>query len=176
MKKNSNKDNSNKKTEKTFRDLLSDSHANSDFKFTKDPVKSVKSTKNDSEKPISKHIPTEEDHFFLPQKLISSDRIKSLKSKKNTIIMVFGIFTGILLVIFGLIIVSIPLEKVSDNVIFSEKAVFSVFLILVGILIISAILAHRLLSKTYLKKLHEELQLSEGKSPKSKKTDVKEKK
>ena len=54
--------------------------------------------------------------------------------------------------------------KVADNVIFGEGATLSAFLILLGILIIVAAFAQSILNKTFLNKIHTELEVAEGRS------------
>jgi len=96
------------------------------------------------------------------------DSVKRLKTKKNEIIKIIAILVGIILIVFGLIFSLGTVIQVSSNVIFGERAMFSAFLILLGFLILAAVFARRLLEVTFLKNIHNELEIAEGKTPKNK--------
>ncbi len=92
------------------------------------------------------------------------DSIDSLKNKKDKIIKAAAILIGGFLIVYGLILISASVTKVADNVIFGEGAILSAFLILLGILIIVAAFAQSILNKTFLNKIHTELEVAEGRS------------
>jgi hypothetical protein len=96
--------------------------------------------------------------------LFGQDYLASLKTKKDRIIKVFAILIGGMLILYGLVLISESVTKVADNVIFGEKAMLSTFLILLGVLIIVAAYAQRILNRTFLNKIHTELEVAEGKS------------
>lgn len=96
------------------------------------------------------------------------DSVKRLKTKKNEIIKIIATLVGIILIVFGLITSLGAVIQVSSNVIFGERAMFSAFLILLGFLILAAVFARRLLEVTFLKNIHNELEIAEGKTPKNK--------
>ncbi len=104
------------------------------------------------------------DHTFHITDLIGQDSLNSLKTRKDRIIKGAAIFIGGLLILYGLILISVSVTRVADNVIFGEKAMLSTFLILLGVLIIVAAYAQRILNRTFLNKIHTELEVAEGRS------------
>lgn len=104
-----------------------------------------------------------DDHEFpIVEHLMQYESFRTLKSKKERITQFIALFVGIILIIYGLIIMSSSVTKVADNVMFSETAMFAAFLMLVGVLIIAAAFAQKLLSATFLKNIHSELEVAEG--------------
>jgi len=99
-------------------------------------------------------------------------RIKKIKSKKNEIIMGIGVIFGILFIIYGIKILLGPVEKVADNIIFGEQEVFSVFLILLGIIIIAVSLAQKFMGKSFFKEIDND-QSYDKKSSNSAKDNIK---
>lgn len=130
--------------------------------------KTQKTVSKNSE--INDHTSNSNDQIFpLPNYFLNLvNKFKVIKSEKNKIIIATGTLIGVLLISYGLFLFSTPIEKVSDNVVFGEKAMFSVFLMLMGILILAATFASRLLDKTFLQKVFKELKIVEEKSVKSK--------
>lgn len=104
--------------------------------------------------------------YFWGLENLDDDGLKTFKLKKDKIVMIVGAPAGIFLIFCGVFLFSAPYQKGFDNVIFGEKAMFSVFLILFGVLILSATLAHRVVNKTFLKKIDKELE-KEGKNNKN---------
>lgn len=96
--------------------------------------------------------------YFWGLENLDDDGLKIFKLKKDKIVIIIGLPAGIFLIFCGLSLFSAPYQKGFDNVIFGEKAMFSVFLILCGVLILSATLAHRVVNKTFLKKIDRELE------------------
>ena len=117
-------------------------------------VKNANSNERDDDKDNSFHI----------HDLFDQDYMVSLKTKKDRIIKVAAILIGGMLILYGLVLISASVTKVADNVIFGEKAMLSTFLILLGVLIIVAAYAQRILNRTFLNKIHTELEVAEGRS------------
>jgi hypothetical protein len=105
-----------------------------------------------------------EDHSFHINNLFEQDYFVSLKTKKDKIIKVAAILIGGMLILYGFVLITASVTKVADNVIFGEKAMLSTFLILLGVLIIVAAYAQRILNRTFLNKIHTELEVAEGRS------------
>jgi len=121
-------------------------------------------SKNSNKKETSQEHDKNEDHEFHIPGLFGQKFISSLKSKKDRIIKVVAILVGGFLILYGLVLISASTTKVADNVIFGEEATLSAFLILLGVLIIVAAFAQRILGKTFLNKIHTELEVAEGRS------------
>jgi len=90
------------------------------------------------------------------------DGFDLLKNRKEKITKLASLFIGGFLIIYGFFHISISATKVADNVMFGEGASLSVFLILLGILIIVAAYDKSILKKTFLNKIHNELEVAEG--------------
>jgi hypothetical protein len=131
-------------------------------KKTKSP-NNQESSKYDKDANSKVHDSTE-DHSFHVADIIGQDYLESIKTKKDRILKVAAILIGGILILYGLILISASVTKVADNVIFGEKAMLSTFLILLGVLIIVAAYAQRILNRTFLNKIHTELEVAEGKS------------
>ncbi len=133
----------------------------------KDSKNSFKVYSNNSNKKditSQKNVKSEDHDFNITDILSGHDSIDSLKNKKDKIIKAAAILIGGFLIVYGLVIISTSVTKVADNVIFGEGATLSAFLILVGILIIVAAFAQSILNKTFLNKIHTELEVAEGRS------------
>ena len=105
----------------------------------------------------------QDDHEFpFIEHLMSYESFRTLKSNKEHITQGIALIVSVVLMIYGSIIITSSVTQVADNVIFGEKAMFGAFLILVGVLIIAAAFAQKLLSRTFLKKIHSELEVVEG--------------
>jgi hypothetical protein len=87
-----------------------------------------------------------------------------INNKRDRIIKVVALLIGGLLILYGLVIISASVTKVADNVIFGEEATLAVFLMLLGVLIIVAAFAQRILDKTFLSKINTELDVTEERS------------
>ena len=97
--------------------------------------------------------------FSTMSDLLGSERIKKIKAEKNKILMIIGIIVGILLIIFGVLItMTASTDKIADNVIFGEKEVFSVFLILIGVLLIAISLAYHFIGKSFFNRIDKEIE------------------
>jgi apolipoprotein N-acyltransferase len=95
--------------------------------------------------------------------------IKNLYYRKDKLLMIMGGIVGVIFIIAGVIYIYGSAIKVVDNVVFSERAVTSAFLILIGLLIIAASFARQLSQITFLKNIHQ-LQVGEDKPTKKKDT------
>jgi hypothetical protein len=126
--------------------------------------------KPDAEKSPVKADKKEEDHNepSITSQLDNHDVFKYFKEKKDKIIKFVAAFIGLLLIIIGIILISSSMSRIVDNVVFGERAMFSVFLILIGVLILAAVFARKYLNDTLLKNIHTELEVEEEKSKKSK--------
>lgn len=139
-----------------------------------DELDETSSSKSDKKSDPKKNSKNEGNHSSLGE-IFGHKTIESIKSKKDKIIKYCALLIGIFLIIYGLFLISGSVTRVADNVIFGEKAMLSTFLILLGFLIIVAAYAKTILNKTFLNKIHDQLEVAEGrnKSDKdSKKVDV----
>lgn len=85
-------------------------------------------------------------------------KVKDIESGKNKLKIIIGIAAGSILILGGIFFMMGSVETVADNVIFGEKAVFSVFLILIGIIIIASVLAQKFLNKSFFKGINKEIE------------------
>jgi len=131
----------------------------------KDPKESENSKSWDKEKKHYSH------RFSMIISLLGSERVKNIKSKKNKILMCTGTFTGILLTIFGAVMITEPIDRIVDNVIFGEMEVFSVFLILTGILLIAYSFVYKFLGKSFFKRIDNDVESYDKKSSDSAKNN-----
>jgi hypothetical protein len=144
------------------------------FKYTGNS-KTRQSPEKKEQSPSKSHdSELDEQEFPIIEHLLNSNNFKALRSQKTNILRIIATSAGILFIIYGVVLVSSPVERVSDNVMFGEKAMFSAFLMLIGILIILAAFADRFLDRSFFKKIHLEIENS-GKKPSDPKTDSKEK-
>jgi len=112
--------------------------------------------------------------FSTMSDLLGSERIKKIKAEKNKILMVIGIIAGILLVIFGMVLMmTASTDKVADNVIFGEKDIFSVFLILIGVLLIAISLAYHFIGKSFFNRIDKKIESYDKMSSDSGKDNIK---
>ncbi len=128
-------------------------------KYHKDESKSDKNDTND-QKDINRNHHDHAFHFF---DVLGHDSISSLKTRKDSIIKGTALVLGGIMILYGLVLITTSVTRVADNVIFGEKAMLSTFLILLGVLIIVAAFAQRILHRTFLNRIHTELEVAEGK-------------
>ena len=133
-------------------------------KDSKNSFKVYSNNSNKKDVTSQKNVKSEDHDFNITDILSGHDSINSLKNKKDKIIKASALLIGGFLIVYGLILISTSVTKVADNVIFGEGATISAFLILVGILIIVAAFAQSILNKTFLNKIHTELEVAEGRS------------
>ena len=95
----------------------------------------------------------EKDNNSFLSDILGPERIKIIKSKKSIILMGIGIIIGFCFLVFGAMMLMVPIEKVSDNVMFGEMQVFSVFFIFIGIIIIAISIAQKILGKSFFKEI-----------------------
>lgn len=113
----------------------------------------------------------ESHRFPMISDLLSPERVKNIKSKKNKILMCTGTFTGILLIILGALMITWSADRVADNVVFGEKEVFSVFLILAGILLMACSFAYKFLGKSFFEGIDNDIESYDKKSSDSAKNN-----
>lgn len=110
---------------------------------------------------------TDEDSVFhLIENFKAHEKVQLLSRRKAKIIKAVAITVSFVLIIIAIIYGLGPTEEVASNVIFGERAMFSVFLVLVAFLILAAVFAGRLLEGKYLKSIHQDLEIVEGKRQK----------
>jgi hypothetical protein len=135
-----------------------------DSKNSKNSFKEFSNNINKKDETSQKNVKSEDHDFNITNILSGHDSINSLRNKKDKIIKASAILIGGFLIVYGLILISASVTKVADNVIFGEGATISSFLILLGILIIVAAFAQSILNRTFLNKIHNELEVAEGRS------------
>jgi hypothetical protein len=130
------------------------------------PVEEEVEQKPNTEESQIKEVKKEENNQEFPiiNRLEFHGVFKYFKEKKDKIIKIIAAFIGFLLIIVGVILLNSSMSRVIDNVVFGERAMFSVFLILIGIMILVAIFARKYLNNTFLNKIQTELEVEEGKS------------
>ncbi len=111
--------------------------------------------------------------FPLLSDIIGPERVKNIQSGKSVVLTIIGLIIGILFIILGAVLIIGSAERVADNVVFGEKEVFSVFLILIGVLIIAVSLAYRFLGKSFFKEIDGHDNSYDEKSPRSSKNNIK---
>lgn len=129
----------------------------------KEKVEKKDATKTERETPEDR----EEDPALNIIDDIKSHKIAQwLQKRKEKIIKVGSITISVILIIIAIIYSLTPTEQVASNVVFGEGAMFSVFLVMVAFLILAAVFASRLLEGKYLKDIHKDLEIVEGKREK----------
>lgn len=132
-------------------------------------AKSKTTAKHDSEDK-SKN----DEHAFHIGDIFGHKAVDKLKAKKDKFVKYGALLIGVLLIIYGIVLISQSVIKVADNVIFGEKAMYSTFLILLGVLIILAAFAKTILNKTFLNKIHTQLEVAEGRTGSDKDSEKKD--
>jgi hypothetical protein len=112
----------------------------------------------------SNHDEDGADHSFNFQELLDNDLFDSIRSKKDQILRYAAAAVGVILIIYGVVLISASVTKVADNVIFGEGASYAAFLMLLGFLIIVGAFSQKILNKTFLKNINSELEIAEGKT------------
>jgi len=117
-------------------------------------------------KQISNHDEDVEDkdHSLNFHEVFGNDLFDSIKSRKDQILRYAATTVGVILIIYGIVLISASVTKVADNVIFGEGASYAAFLMLLGFLIIVGAFSQKILDKTFLKNIHLELKNAEGKT------------
>lgn len=163
--------NSDKKVDKKSTTSKSMGNFLKKFDFARDLETEKKDEDTDNSK--SKDQSTEHDPHAFPMMgdFLSSDKLKNIKSGKNKLVMGICLFVGALLIILGVLQMIDSPDKVADNVIFGERAVFSVFLILMGILVIAGVFARKFLDKSFFEGINKEIESRDGVSSNSTKKE-----
>ena len=136
---------------------------NKTHKNHKNSPKQKSSKNSDKEKTPQEHIDGDDNTFHIPC-LSEGNFFNFIKNKRDRIIKAAALLIGGLLILYGLVIISASVTKVADNVIFGEEATLAVFLMLLGVLIIVAAFAQRILDKTFLSKINTEFDVTEERS------------
>ncbi len=129
----------------------------------------TKQDKEDKKEKGSKKIPqnSEEDPtLYFIDGLKDHEKVQSIREKKKSILKAIAIVVSIILIIIAVVYSLGPTEEVASNVIFGERAMFSVLLILIAFLILSAVFASKLREHKFFKKINKDLEILEGKDPK----------
>ncbi|MTK64448.1 MAG: hypothetical protein F8N15_08000 [Methanobacterium sp.] len=105
-----------------------------------------------------------EDHAINFHEVMDNDLFNSIRSRKDQIVRYVALAIGVILIIYGIVLISASVTKVADNVIFGEGASFAAFSILLGFLIIVGAFSQKILNKTFLKNINSELEIAEGKT------------
>ena len=129
--------------------------------------KESEDSKTNEEEKDNSHV------FPILSDILGSERIKDIRSGKSKLLMGIGIFVGLLLIIFGAIMTMGSADRIADNVIFGEREIFSVFLILVGILLIACSFAYKFLGKSFFKGIDENIESYDKTSSDSTKNNIK---
>lgn len=138
--------------------------------FVRLPQNEDEGTKDSKAEKSDQHDP----HAFpMISDFLSPQKIKEIKSGKSKLLMIIGISVGLLLIVLGAISMMGSADRIADNVVFGEKEVFSVFLILVGIILIASSLAYKFLGKSFFKEIEDDVESHNKKSSSSTKTDTK---
>lgn len=153
----------NKKSDEKVEKKASTISSTKNFIKKLDFSQGLESEKNDSEKPGDSEAGTKDskqDNSTLPtvEDILKLLKVKDIESGKNKLKIIIGIAAGSILILGGIFFMTGSVETVADNVIFGEKAVFSVFLILLGILIITGVLAQKFLNKSFFKGINKEIE------------------
>lgn len=123
----------------------------------------------------SKSEGKEQDHHAFPMlsDILGPERVKKIKSRKSKILMGIGICIGLLFILLGAIMMMGSADRVADNVIFGEKEVFSVFLILIGALLIACSFAYKFLGKSFFEGIDNDIETYDKTSSDSTKANIK---
>jgi hypothetical protein len=106
----------------------------------------------------------DKDHSFNFHEVLDNDLFDSIRSRKDQILRYAAAAVGVILIIYGIVLISASVTKVADNVIFGEGASYAAFLMLLGFLIIVGAFSQKILNKTFLKNINSELEIAEGKT------------
>ena len=168
----------NKKSTKRFRDFLMGPSLG-ELESNPSKTSSEKSNKKSQTKKVDnkeKNNDSSEGHeFSFSHEFMRFKIFQYLHSNKEQVIRIIGGIIGVLFIIAGILYEFGASVRLADNVIYGERAVLSVFSILIGILIIATFFGRHLLAGTFLKKIHSELEEVEDKPSKKGSSDQKEK-
>jgi hypothetical protein len=142
----------------------------------KDKKESNQINPDKKDKKESEQINSEEDPaIYFMNNLKDHKRVASLRKRKEKIIRVTASIISIILILIGIVYGTGRTQDVASNVIFGERAMFSVFLIMVGFLILAAVFASKLLEGRFLGNISKELDIVEGKNGKDQKNHTDQK-
>lgn len=106
----------------------------------------------------------EDDHSIKFHEVLDNDLFNSIRSRKDQLLRYTAAAVGVILIIYGIVLISASVTKVADNVIFGDGASFAAFSMLLGFLIIVGAFSQKILNRTFLKKISSELEIAEGKT------------
>ena len=169
MKENPDKENSNEKVEKK------DSAASStDFLGKLNFTQMGESDVDKGNKSSKDQVPEHDDHAFpMMGDFLKSDKLKDVRSRKSKLLMVIGIFAGAFLMGVGAFMITVSPERVADNAELGDTASFSVFLMLIGTLLVAGSLASKFLDKSFFKGINSEIESGDETSSNSTKKNIK---
>lgn len=133
---------------------------------TKSVPKTKESTPQTEKKGTIAETSEEEPTLHIVEDIKSHEIAQWLRKRKEKIIKGVAITISAILILIAIIYSLTPTEQVASNVIFGEGAMFSVFLVLVAFLILAAVFARRLLEGKFLREIHQNLEIVEGKREK----------
>ena len=137
--------------------------------ITQDPDGTEKNSDHSpSDTGKKKKIETDGQSFPIPE-IPGKSVLDALKSRKDQIIRYSAAAVGVILIVYGLVLISASVTKVADNVIFGEGASFAAFSMLLGVLIIVAAFSQSIINRSFLKNINSELKIAEGRSDDEKK-------
>ena len=153
-----------KKTSRRLRDFLAggDLHEEPPKSSSKTYPENSKEQSQDDEK--KNETPSEAHEFHFTQELMKFEIFRKLRLNKQQVIRIIGGVIGVIFIVGGVLYIFGSADRVADNVVSGERAVISAFLVLIGFLIIAGIFARQILARTFLKNLHEELEVAEDES------------
>ncbi len=134
---------------------------------TKRVPKTKEGTPQSEKKGAIAETPEEEPTLHIVEDIKSHEIVQWLRKRKEKIIKGVAITISAILILIAIIYSLTPTEQVASNVIFGEGAMFSVFLVLVAFLILAAVFARRLLEGKFLREIHQNLEIVEGKREKN---------
>ncbi|UTB33765.1 MAG: hypothetical protein NKF70_06040 [Methanobacterium sp. ERen5] len=127
-------------------------------------IEKQEGVKSESDQTSNHDNDPHDDHAINFHELMDNGLFKSIRSRKDQILRYVAVAIGVILIIYGIVIISASVTKVADNVIFGEGASFAAFSMLLGFLIIVGAFSQKILNKTFLKNINSELEIAEGKT------------
>jgi hypothetical protein len=126
--------------------------------------KTENSVEKENKSDSSNELGNNDDNTYHSPVKLEHNLIKKIKINRDKITKGSALIIGVLLILYGLILVSGSVTNVASNVIFGEDATVDAFLMLLGVLIIVAAFAQSIMDKTSLSKISSELEINEKSS------------
>ncbi|MCK9151010.1 DUF308 domain-containing protein [Methanobacterium alcaliphilum] len=95
---------------------------------------------------------------------------KLLQEDRERVLKILGVIIAGFFIITGIFLILGSADKVSDNVIFGERAVTSAFFVIIGILILAGVFAQNIMKKTSFDNIYNQVKVAEE-DPSSKSED-----